>query len=960
MATPQESVQASLSQPQQTQQEVCCWRFEPVVVLGREGTVVLTAKRLLFASRRRNNGGSSGGGEDSSNTWEVLLQFPLAAWTSTERSKKAAKLLLLFLVRRLPLCCFTWCCCCKFGVRKVALPFAAAHLICCVHQARMSYVSRAGGAAGGPEKGPGVQSVVVDFVGMREKMELCCRSLQTLASAARTIQSKSSFLQRWLRPRWLRCFRAALLPLRMFLCPLDVPLLLHLLQLPADTPLRIAPALLEQQELQEREFQQQLAEEQQQAKAFPPGAGGAPLEAAAPPEAVPAAEGKHQQQEKQQHGLGELAHKSARQKVTAAKAQSVNAAAAAAKAAGSAAAAAAAAATAAPRIELPSWEALQKQQQQQEADQLKQLQQKLLQENPELLAVYKAVVEPPEGQSSEGRDQQKGLSPEEFWRLHQHQLQALRPQPTPEAVSAAFLSRPPQYHLEGQQGGDALGSGELVVDCSEQMLSQILKEDPTIRAAHSSLVETGRLSADRFWGRVFRSKYFQSGIGLAERHQEVNEEEASAFVESYLKEAVKVQLLQPILWQVRGFGLPDGLSSLAGDLAEKGPYAGSTGSAATAAASSSLVGRFNRHSQRLLLQQLLQPAAAAAAAHDDAATRDKVELVLRQERHLRNQAAAAAAAAGVPPADPNDAATRETDRFKGPVDHAVPAVIVLRKAVASAADGMILCGVAAVGCGVMAEEAPLLAALRLAELDEVSSTKYQTLGVSRRQLYAAGARGPRSPAVGAAAAASDAASAVAKASFAEAAAGGRGAADATDRLASTQEAEAAKAWLRLQKSRAKARNSGALQSAEEVAAVYETGRYMFVFNTKLCQKDKAAQVATLDYELSTVNAVRARQARVGELLRHFYSTTLPEEKKRTRLVQALDAIKAELENSQDFGGGFTGAATKALSAPLVEQITAARRHANRLQRLLQAAREKRATQQSRHAMQQQQIASAGS
>lgn len=32
--------------------------------------------------------------------------------------------------------------------------------------------------------------------------------------------------------------------------------------------------------------------------------------------------------------------------------------------------------------------------------------------------------------------------------------------------------------------------------------------------------------------------------------------------------------------------------------------------------------------------------------------------------------------------------------------------------------------------------------------------------------------------------------------------------------------------------------------AEEVAAVYETGRYMFVFNTKLCQKDKAAQVAT--------------------------------------------------------------------------------------------------------------------
>ncbi|KAL8432537.1 hypothetical protein ACSSS7_004534 [Eimeria intestinalis] len=878
MAAPLESVHTPQALHQHPQQEVCCWRFEPVVVLGREGTVVLTAKRLLFASQKHNNGGSSGRGEAGNSN--------------------------------------------------------------------------------------------------------------------------------------------------------------------ANTPLRIAPALLQQQELQEQELHQQLAGEHQQAEASSQTPAGALVEAAAPTEVEAPAEDKQQQQ-----GAGEPAHKSARQKAAAAKAHSVNAAAAAAKAAGAAAATAAAvAAAAAPRVELPSWEVLQKQQRQHEAEQLKQLQQQLLQQNPELLAVYKALVESPEGQPSEARDQQKGLSAEEFWRLHQHRLQALRPQPTPEAVSAAFLSRPPHYHLEGHQGGDALGSGELVVDCNEHMLSQILKEDPTIRAAHSSLVETGaaspaaallvsrlpaaaprkavavavlslddscntltagllsvacafagRMSADRFWGRVFRSKYFQSGIGLAERQQEVNEEEASAFVVSYLKEAVLMQLLQLILWQVfvsvarqrvsaqdalclpgiektllsdadlriRGFGLADGLSSLAGDLAEKGPQAGFTASgAAAAAASSSLVGRFNRHSQRLLLQQLLQPAAAAAAAHDDAATRDKVGLVLLQERHLRSQAAAAAAAAGVPPADPNDAAT--------------------------------------LGCGVMAEEAPLLAALRLEELDEVSATKYQTLGVSRRQLYAAGARGPRSPAADAAAAVTGAAFAAANAADAQAAVGGQGARDPTDRLTRNQEAEAANAWLALQKSRTKARNSGALQSvrplpadverepresavalarrpatksqentcfwihavawtqAEEVAAAYETGRYMFVFNTKLCQKDKAAQVATLDYELTTVNAVRARQARVGELLRHFYSTTLPEDKKRTRLVQALDAIKAELENSQDFGGGFTGAATKALSAPLVEQITAARRHANRLQRLLQAAREKRATQQSRYAHQQQQITSATS
>lgn len=55
------------------------------------------------------------------------------------------------------------------------------------------------------------------------------------------------------------------------------------------------------------------------------------------------------------------------------------------------------------------------------------------------------------------------------------------------------------------------------------------------------------MSADRFWGRVFRSKYFQGGIGLAERQQTMNDEDASAFVASYVKETVRLLLMQ--LWQ---------------------------------------------------------------------------------------------------------------------------------------------------------------------------------------------------------------------------------------------------------------------------------------------------------------------------------------------------------------------------------------------------------------------------
>ena len=50
------------------------------------------------------------------------------------------------------------------------------------------------------------------------------------------------------------------------LCPLDLPLLLRLLELPAGTPLQVAPALLQQQELLQRELhrQQQEAKKQEQ------------------------------------------------------------------------------------------------------------------------------------------------------------------------------------------------------------------------------------------------------------------------------------------------------------------------------------------------------------------------------------------------------------------------------------------------------------------------------------------------------------------------------------------------------------------------------------------------------------------------------------------------------------------------------------------------------------------------
>ena len=76
-----------------------------------------------------------------------------------------------------------------------------------------------------------------------------------------------------------------------------------------------------------------------------------------------------------------------------------------------------------------SFKELHQEQRQKEAEQEQQLQRQLLRQNPELLAVYEALVGPLEGPAGDSDGSQSGLSPAEFWRLHRQQLEALKAQP---------------------------------------------------------------------------------------------------------------------------------------------------------------------------------------------------------------------------------------------------------------------------------------------------------------------------------------------------------------------------------------------------------------------------------------------------------------------------------------------------------------------------------------------------
>ncbi|KAF8820994.1 hypothetical protein IE077_002587, partial [Cardiosporidium cionae] len=123
-----------------------------------------------------------------------------------------------------------------------------------------------------------------------------------------------------------------------------------------------------------------------------------------------------------------------------------------------------------------------------------------------------------------------------------------------------------------------------------------------------------------------------------------------------------------------------------------------------------------------------------------------------------------------------------------------------------------------------------------------------------------------------------------------------------------------------------------VKEREFLPSMRETSRHMFIFNTKLCQSEKLAQVAALYYDPNTVSAVSAHQMRVVELLKLFYCSKVPEEKKRAKIMQALEATKQELLSFQEnsFSRAYSGGSAKALYVPIIEMIDIAKANNNRM------------------------------
>ncbi|CBZ55905.1 conserved hypothetical protein [Neospora caninum Liverpool] len=555
----------------------------------------------------------------------------------------------------------------------------------------------------------------------------------------------------------------------------------------------------------------------------------------------------------------------------------------------------------------------------------------------------------------EGRTPGKVLSREEFWKLHETDVVAHRAQLAPDPPASAFLIRPPQFEYVGGSGTGGSEKPSLFVDCSEQMLEAILEEDPRIHEVYRQLVPTGRITREKFFERLFQSKYFQEFLGLPARASAVGHtaldglsgDDAGALInlsntaptilapspQTVLELATPSEdLISTEAFRLRGFGTADGLNSFGGDFVDSTGATVRTTSALDPQADalpgvpstrrplqSRLLERFNRQSHRLLLQHMLPPTAVAAqqtgpgapsggesaTAGELARVHEQLQLLADQEQKIFG-------------AQQENRRSRQGPSGKAPRPHTRPTET-----------------------GPALKNHRVAEDIRLSDLAAPETVSYQRLEVSRRQLYAAGSR--TAPWLLAKTRAAAAACVEGETSRpADNATSG----DAAQRESAAREAEKheAEEWIRSAAQRVEG------HTVTPGAALYETGRYMFVFNTKLCQSEKVAHVAALDYEPVTVSAVRVHQARVTELLQHFYASAVPDEEKRKRIIQALDATKNELERTQESTfGPYTGAATKALCMPLFDQINAAKLHHNKLKKLLSDLRAQRKSHHLRHA-----------
>eukprot|EP00922_Rhytidocystis_sp_ex-Travisia-forbesii_P063507 GHVS01094476.1.p1 GENE.GHVS01094476.1~~GHVS01094476.1.p1 ORF type:complete len:569 (-),score=158.13 GHVS01094476.1:72-1556(-) len=120
---------------------------------------------------------------------------------------------------------------------------------------------------------------------------------------------------------------------------------------------------------------------------------------------------------------------------------------------------------------------------------------------------------------------------------------------------------------------------------------------------------------------------------------------------------------------------------------------------------------------------------------------------------------------------------------------------------------------------------------------------------------------------------------------------------------------------------------------------YIVARTMFVYNTKLCQGEKALQIGggLIDYERDVIENAAVWLTRVKEVLRHYYSTNIVQIEKRAMLLKALQNLQPLVEAAMQ---NCRAAAARSLYTPVIDMIKQVRQHSDKVKQYVLALRQK--------------------
>ncbi|SCN61960.1 conserved Plasmodium protein, unknown function [Plasmodium chabaudi chabaudi] len=128
-------------------------------------------------------------------------------------------------------------------------------------------------------------------------------------------------------------------------------------------------------------------------------------------------------------------------------------------------------------------------------------------------------------------------------------------------------------------------------------------------------------------------------------------------------------------------------------------------------------------------------------------------------------------------------------------------------------------------------------------------------------------------------------------------------------------------------------------TSKNYSDLFAIGRQLFVLNTKKCQSNQSLLIGTIDYEQHILDIVKDYHVKINYLLNLFYTSYIPEQNKRDKILENLSKIKDEIQAKQEEYNSVL-IMGKPLLIHLFEQITICKKFNEKLNKYIQEKRKK--------------------